>query len=235
MENVGLLDRQKYLGGSDVARILGISLWRTALDVYLDKVQPRKEEVSPQKQKIFTRGQRMEPYIIDLLSEETGLKIAKRGHRYLDPELPYIAAEIDAEAESGENIEIKTVSPFKARDWGEQQTDSIPVYYTAQAMHGLMVTGKKVCVFGVLIGGDDFRVYRVERDDETIAAIRAKEMAFWKRVVNLTPPPIINEHDVKRYFDRDAGSSIEANGKMISLINELRMLKVRKDEAEKDI
>ncbi|MEN3260115.1 lambda-exonuclease family protein [Sodalis endosymbiont of Spalangia cameroni] len=235
MENVGLLDRQKYLGGSDVAGILGISPWRTALDVYLDKVQPRKDEISPQKQKIFTRGQRMEPYIIDLLSEETGLKIAKRGHRYLDPELPYIAAEIDAEAESGENIEIKTVSPFKARDWGEQQTDSIPVYYTAQAMHGLMVTGKKVCVFGVLIGGDDFRVYRVERDDETIAAIRAKEMEFWERVVNLTPPPIINEHDVKRYFDRDAGSSIEANGKMISLINELRMLKVRKDEAEKDI
>ncbi|BAE74451.1 YqaJ-like viral recombinase domain protein [Sodalis glossinidius str. 'morsitans'] len=235
MENVGLLDRQKYLGGSDVAGILGISPWRTALDVYLDKVQPRKEEISLQKQKIFTRGQRMEPYIIDLLSEETGLKIAKRGHRYLDPELPYIAAEIDAEAESGENIEIKTVSPFKARDWGEQQTDSIPVYYTAQAMHGLMVTGKKVCVFGVLIGGDDFRVYRVERDDETIAAIRAKEMEFWERVVNLTPPPIINEHDVKRYFDRDAGSSIEANGKMISLINELRMLKVRKDEADKDI
>ncbi|OIV47466.1 endonuclease [Sodalis sp. TME1] len=235
MENVGLLDRQKYLGGSDVAGILGISPWRTALDIYLDKVQPRKEEISPQKQKIFTRGQRMEPYIIDLLSEETGLKIAKRGHRYFDPELPYIAAEIDAEAESGENIEIKTVSPFKARDWGEQQTDSIPVYYTAQAMHGLMVTGKKVCVFGVLIGGDDFRVYRVERDDETIAAIRAKEMEFWERVVNLTPPPIINEHDVKRHFDRDAGSSIEANGKMISLINELRMLKVRKDEAEKDI
>lgn len=235
MENVGLLDRQKYLGGSDVAGILGISPWRTALDIYLDKVQPRKEEISPQKQKIFTRGQRMEPYIIDLLSEETGLKIAKRGHRYLDPELPYIAAEIDAETESGENIEIKTVSPFKARDWGEQQTDSIPVYYTAQAMHGLMVTGKKVCVFGVLIGGDDFRVYRVERDDETIAAIRAKEVEFWKRVVNLTPPPIINEHDVKRYFDRDAGSSIEANGKMISLINELRMLKVRKDEADKDI
>lgn len=38
-------------------------------------------------------------------------------------------------------------------------------------MHGLMVTNKQVCVFGVLIGGDDFRIYRVERDEETIQAI----------------------------------------------------------------
>nr|MBA2817034.1 endonuclease [Candidatus Pantoea persica] len=178
MRSVGQLERSKYLGGSDVAGILGIYPCRTPLDVYLDKVQPSREPLSPDKQKILSRGQRMEPYVIDLLSEEAGLIIARRGERYLDPELPYMAAKIDAEAESGENIEIKTCSLFKAREWREQQTDEIPVHYTTQAMLGLMVTGKKVCVFGVLIGADDFRVYRVERDDETIAAIREKEIQF---------------------------------------------------------
>lgn len=235
MKPVGQLDRAKYLGGSDVAGILGISPWRTPLDVYLDKVQPRKDPPSPAKQKIFSRGQRMEPYVIDLLSEETGLVIAKRGERYLDPELPYIAAEIDAEAESGENIEIKTCSPFKAREWGEQQTDAIPVHYTAQAMHGLMVTGKQVCVFGVLIGADDFRVYRVERDDETIAAIREKEIQFWEMVTTLTPPPVTAVSDVMRIFDRDVGTGIEADGKALDALLHLRELHARKKELSDEI
>ena len=235
MQAVGQMDRAKYIGGSDVAGILGISPWRTPLDVYLDKVQPRRDAPDPAKQRIFTRGQRMEPYVIDLLSEETGLVIARRGERYLDPELPFIAAEIDAEAESGENIEIKTCSPFKAREWGEQQTDAIPVHYTAQAMHGLMVTGKKVCVFGVLIGADDFRVYRVERDDETIAAIRDKEIQFWEMVTTLSPPPVTAVSDVMRIFDRDAGTGIEADGKALDAIIQLRELQARRKEITDEI
>lgn len=229
---VGVLDRTKYIGGSDVAAILGISPWRTALDVYLDKIQPREQENDPGRQRVLSRGQRMEPYVIDLLSEETGLVIVKRGERYRDPEHDFMAAEIDAEAESGENIEIKTVSPFKAREWGEEQTDAIPLHYTAQAMHGLMVTGKQTCVFGVLIGGDDFRVYRIERDEETIAAIREQEVAFWDRIQNLQPPEATNAADILRLFERDQGSAIEADGKIIEALNQLRVLKAQQKEIE---
>ncbi|EIB1636151.1 YqaJ viral recombinase family protein [Salmonella enterica] len=227
MHNAGSMDRTKYLGGSDVAGILGISPWRTPLEVYLDKVQPRIKPVAPSKQKVFTRGQRMEPYVIDLLSEETGLEIIHRGNRYIHRDYGFIAAEIDAEAASGENIEIKTVSPFKVKEWGEVQTDAIPVHYTAQAMHGLMVTGKQVCVFGVLIGGDDFRIYRVERDEETIQAILEKEIAFWDRVINLNPPEATTVSDISLMFEKDAGSSIEADGKALALFNDLRDMKSR--------
>ena len=229
---VGQIDRTKYIGGSDIAGILGISPWRTPLDIYLDKIQPRVEPVDPKKQKIFTRGQRMEPYVIDLLAEETGLEIMRRGERYRDPEHNFIAAEIDAEAKSGENIEIKTVSPFKAKDWGEEQTDAIPVYYTAQAMHGLMVTGKDICIFGVLIGGDDFRVYRVERDNETIAAIREKELEFWARIQTLEPPEATTTGDILRLFEQDSGNSIEIDPKTLDAFNRLKELKAQSKELE---
>ena len=70
------LDRRKYIGSSDVAAILGISPWRTALDVYLDKTQPPVEEkLDPGRARAMTRGKRMEPYVIDLLAEETGLPV----------------------------------------------------------------------------------------------------------------------------------------------------------------
>ncbi|HAH9630908.1 TPA: endonuclease [Escherichia coli] len=235
MRNAGIMDRTKYIGGSDVAGILGISPWRTPLEVYLDKVQPRVKPVDPSKQKVFKRGQRMEPYVIDLLSEETGMEIVHRGNRYIHRDYDFIAAEIDAEAASGENIEIKTVSPFKAKEWGEIQTDAIPVHYTAQAMHGLMVTNKQVCVFGVLIGGDDFRIYRVERDEETIQAILEKEIAFWDRVKNLNPPEATSVSDVSLMFEKDAGTSIEADGKALSLFNDLRYMKSRRKSLEEEI
>jgi len=204
------MDRNKYIGGSDVAGILGISPWKTRLDVYLDKTVGR-ETVTPEKEKLFRRGTRMEPYIIDLLAEEEGLNIMARGNRYIDPEYGFLAAEIDAETAT-ENIEIKTVSPFKAKEWGEQQTDEVPVHYTAQIMHGLMVTGRNLCVMGVLIGGDDFRVYRVERDDEIITSIRKKELEFWERIQTLNPPDITTVRDVTRlYGTKDAGTSVEVN------------------------
>ena len=153
------------------------------------------------------------------------MEIVHRGNRYIHRDYDFIAAEIDAEAASGENIEIKTVSPFKAKEWGEIQTDAIPVHYTAQAMHGLMVTNKQVCVFGVLIGGDDFRIYRVERDEETIQAILEKEIAFWDRVKNLNPPEATSVSDVSLMFEKDAGTSIEADGKALALFNDLRDMK----------
>lgn len=218
-------NRQKLIGGSDVAGILGISPWKTPLQVYLDKVQPRSTEPDRNKVRVFARGKRMEPYVTDMLAEELGLNIVARGNRYLDPELAFLAAEIDAETDDGRNVEIKTVSPFKAADWGEQQTDSIPVYYTAQAMHGLMVTGRAVCIFGVLIGGDDFRVYQVERDDETIAAIRAKEVEFWQRVQEQRPPEMQGTADVLALFAKDSGRVLEANLATVRAIDRMRELR----------
>lgn len=218
-------DRRHFLGGSDAAAVLGISPWKTPFQLWQQKTQPFDEPVSPAKQRVFTRGHRMEPYVVDLLAEETGLHVVRRNARYIDQVHPFLAAEIDAEADTGENIEIKTVSPFKAAEWGEVQTDAIPVHYTAQAQHGMMVRGAAVCVFGVLIGGDDFRVYRVERDEELIQSIREREVAFWRDYIEpMVPPPAQDVEDVARMFPKDLGSSIEANEAALIAYNELAAL-----------
>ena len=232
LNQVGELDRSLYIGGSDAAAILGLSPWKTTLDVYLDKVVGKNEEVDASKAKIFARGKRMEPYIIDLFAEETGLVIARRGCRYQHPEYPFLCAEIDAEAESGENIEIKTVHPFASKDWGIMDTDDIPVYYAAQAMHGLMVTGKQVCIFGAMIGMDDFRTYRVERDEDVITSLRQKEINFWNMVQNHTPPEPQTTSDAERLFKKDNGSAVEADENTIETILTLKEMKAQKKELE---
>lgn len=232
-QSVGQLDRQKYLGGSDTAAILGISPWRTPLDVYLDKVEGKKPD-DPSKKKIFARGTRLEPYILDMLVEETGIHIVERGARYRDKQNDFLAAEIDAEASTGENIEAKSVNQFGAKDWGPEWTDEIPVYYTAQAMHGMMVKEAPATIFPVLIGIDDFRVYRVERDEQLITDIRAKEVEFWRRIELKDPPPPTKVSDIMRLFERDQGTAIDATNEVAELVKKLKFLNSKLKLMESD-
>lgn len=223
---VGQLDRQTYLGGSDVAAILGLSPYRTPLDVYLDKVEGKQPD-DPAKMKIFKRGTRLEPYILDMLVEETGLELVKRGERYRDRDHEFLAAEIDAEASTGENIEAKSVNQFGAKEWGTEWTDEIPVHYTAQAMHGMMINGAPRTIFPVLIGIDDFRVYKVERDEETIAGIKAKELEFWQRIQSKEAPEATTVGDIERLFARDHGSVVQASDDIVEAYKALKDLKKR--------
>jgi putative phage-type endonuclease len=231
---VGAVDRSTYLGGSDIAGILGLSPWRTPLDVYLDKVEGSRP-IDEAKAKIFRRGTRMEPYILDLLTEEHGIQIVNRGQRYRDKTHAFIAAEIDAEAATGENIEAKSANQFAAKNWGAEFTDEIPVYYTAQAMHGMMVKPAPATIFPVLIGSDDFRVYRVERDDETIAAIRDKEVEFWDRVQRRDPPQPSTVSDIERMFSRDSGRIVQASDEIITVFNALKSLKSKAKMLDSEI
>lgn len=209
-------DRTKFIGGSDVAAILGISPWKSIVDLYLDKITPRVSDGKNLAAK--RRGSRLEPYILDMIREEHGLNIIAANQRYIDKGLPFLASEIDAEyvdADGYQNIEIKTVHPFKAKEWGEQDTDSLPIHYVAQVQHGLGVTGRDRCRVFALIG-DELKSYVVERDSETIEALREHCSNFWmNHVLPQVMPPLDYKHKdiietLKRLYPGSDGSVIEA-------------------------
>lgn len=228
--DVGQLDRRSYLGSSDVAAILGLSKWKTPVDVYFEKIG---QGIPPDaaKEKLFRRGKRLEPVVIDMLAEEQGLVAVQRGARYRDPGFPWMAAEIDAETEiDGEvvNIEVKTVHPFAADEWGEADTDELPIHYAAQCMYGLMVTGRQRCIVAALFGADNLVTYDLRRDEETIAGIREKAFAFWMdHVLARVPPEPIVLDDVYRLMRRDADTIIEADA---ALTQKLAAYKLAKNE-----
>lgn len=217
------MDRKGYIGGSDVAAILGVSKWKTAYQLWLEKTgQAEDEPINEQRERVFARGKRLEPVVLDMLADETGLEITARNQRYKDADMPFMACEIDAEA-GDTNIEIKTVHPFAAKDWGEEGTDEIPVWYTAQVMHGLAVTRRKECIVAALIGADDLRIHRVEYDDEAVELIRNKVRWFWTDCVlgGMAPEPA-NLDDVRRMFARDIGTEITATVDVRNAVLRLR-------------
>lgn len=227
-------DRSTYLGGSDTAAILGVSPWLSPFMLYQKKIGAFVEDVTPAKQKIFDRGHRWEPIVVEMLVDELrerghDVEIIARNQRYQDPEFPFLAAEIDLELRvDGEEVngEAKTVSPFAVKAWGDEDSDEIPIYYAAQVMHGLMIKPRRRAVIAALTGFDDKpRVHWIERDDETIAGIRAREVEFWQRVQTRNAPDPTDPVDVKWLYQRDGGTTIEADDDLVLLCQQLKDLK----------
>jgi putative phage-type endonuclease len=228
------VDRTKFIGGSDAPVLFGLSKHRTPVELFFDKTAPRKEDKPDEG--VLRRGKILEPVVRELVIA----KLKDDGHqvellavnqRYVDSELPFLACEIDAELlldGQPANVEIKT-NRFKDREWGEEDSDDVPLAYACQAMHGLMVTGKPTCIFGALFGLDDLTLYRVPRDEETIAAIRAKEVQFWKEhVLKGVPPAPVNMDDIKRLFSKTNGKPVELD--MDSLAALERLVDVRQQQ-----
>ena len=228
--------RSTYLGSSDIAAVMGVSPWKTRLDVYLEKIG---EGAPPDadKAKIFKRGKRMEPLVIDMLADEYGWQVVARNARYTDQEYDWMKCEVDAETDiDGEriNLEIKTVHPFAAGKFGDMGTDQIPVEYAAQAMYSLMITGRRVCKFGVLVGSDNLSTYEIVRDEVTIAGMRAAAVAFWNdHVLARVAPDPVNLPDIYKLMHRDkGGSQIEANDQAAYMVEEYTRLSALSKDAE---
>lgn len=224
------MNRQGYLGGSDAAAILGISPYKSPYQLYMEKVGEWQEEIDEKRERIFARGRRLEPIVVDMLVDELksdghDVEVIERNQRYTDPELDYLRSEIDVELViDGEEIngEIKTVTPFAAKEWGEQGTDEIPLHYTAQVLHGLMIKPRKRAIVAALIGADDLRVHFVDRDQDAIDMIRKKEIEFWNRIVNREPPDPGTALDIKYLYCKDKGLVMDADDELASLCAELR-------------
>ena len=224
-------DRSAYIGGSDAAAILGVSPWQTAYQLWAEKTGLVVRQTSPQQEKVFARGKRLEPVVLQMFEDETGLPVQKCNQRYQDPEYPFLAAEIDGET-GDENIDAKTAQPFARHLWGDAGTDEIPIYYAAQFMHGLMVTGRKVCHVAAMIGLDDFRVFRVERDEELIQVIRQKELAFWELVQSQMPPPIETEADAASVWPQSILATEQVDASVAMAVVELKAIKSSMKELE---
>lgn len=237
-------DRSKFLGGSDIAAVLGISPWRTPLDLWQDKSKPRAEG---ERKKVFSRGIRWESVVAEMLVERLeadghSVEIIGTNNRYKDQEHPFMAAEIDFEikldgSDEITNVELKTVHPFKMKEWGESDTDHMPVHYTAQVMWGLGVTKRKSGILAALFGADELRAYPVERDEETVVALRQQGVNFWQNhVLTGIPPEPITIEDTDKLFRDEANVALSADPDISEWLMRMRFIraeiKARESEAD---
>lgn len=248
-------DRTKFVGGSDAAAILGVSPWSTPVELWMQKTgRAPEEEITPERKRMFDRGHKLEPFIRDMVIEKlrdegVEVELIACNERSGDTEHPFMSCEIDFELRlTGEveiggdivvmdgehvNADAKSVSGFARKKWGEENTEDVPIEYAAQFMHGLMITGRRYCLVAALRSFDDVDIYWVRRDDETIAAMRQKEIMFWyDHVLADTAPDTLTFDDVKALFPHDNGMPVEATAEVAIKVRELAEVKAKIKDLE---
>ena len=211
-----LEQRRTGIGGSDVAAILGLSKWKTPLDVWKDQVEGGSEEEPTPS---IEWGVRLEPVIRQKYSDVTGLAVECPQQTFRHPEHGFMIANIDGICSDGRLLEIKTART--SADWGEEGTDEIPDYYLTQVQHYMAVLGKELCDVAVLIGASDFRIYTVKADPELQAMLIREEAAFWKKVEERTPPAPRTYAETASSFPSSRAQKIEATDEVFQCIEEL--------------
>lgn len=237
-------DRNSYIGSSDCAAILNVSPWKTPYVLYMEKTGQYQEIIDPKKQRILNRGKRWEKIVIDMAIDELQdqgheVEVIALNSRHLLGQYDFISAEIDAEIMmDGEivNLEAKTVSPWAIKDWGDEDSGSPPIYYLAQVQHGLMVTGRRKTILAALSGFDDRpMIWHIERCEETINGILAKELEFWNRIVQQNPPDPISMIDLEIAFPVDNGKTIEATQDHVVLCENIKQMEFESKLLDKNI
>ena len=179
--------RKLGVGGSEVSAILGYNKYRSAIDIYMDKKNMKpKVDIN----KFAHWGNMLEPVI----AEEFNFLHSEYEVKPLDVTLKrgYSLANIDRlifHKDKGYGVlEIKTTNAFNQDEWEE---NSVPPNYYCQVMHYLAVTGLKYAYLVVLIGGNDYREYYIERNENECNVILKVCEDFWNNNIigNLVPEP----------------------------------------------
>jgi predicted phage-related endonuclease len=97
-------------------------------------------------------------------------------------------ANIDREVMASRDVQIlecKNAGRNGAKLW----RDGVPEYVLLQVHHQLAVTGKQAADVAVLVCGNEYRCYRITRDEALIARLIQLEAKFWDYVTRDIPPP----------------------------------------------
>jgi putative phage-type endonuclease len=227
-----LARRRSGIGGSDVAAILGLSRWKTPLDVFLDKTGQGIEQ--PESEPMIW-GTLLEPVILAEFSRRYGVRVEKPTAILRDEQRPWMVANLDGWAPDMQAV-VECKTSRSADGWGDSGTDEIPAYYHTQVAHYLAVTGARLAFVPVLIGASEFRVYQVERDQAFIDDLAEAERAFWHdHVIPGIPPDPTNAADAARLWVRDSGETLEVDATIADDVDELRALKGQAKDLEERI
>ncbi len=234
-----LAERRKGVGGSDAAAILGISPWRTAVDVWLDKTGRKPPQEETEAMRI---GTELEDFVARRYCEAHGRtvqrynKMLRRGvllgnlDRLVVPDGGKVASHM-GEIRTDTLLECKTSS----RDWA----DGVPLYYQTQVQHymGLDERLRHADVAVLFLGHKHFATYRVERDDEAIRIMAERLTAWWRRyVLGGEMPPPASEADCKALWARsNPGKSVEASDEVGDAVRRYRELSEAADAAEAEM
>jgi putative phage-type endonuclease len=181
------LERFKGIGASDAPIILNLSPWKTAIELYHEKVNRTHTEPSYP----MIRGKELEPYAVATFADSTGFNVEYDTDDCFvkSKERPWQFATFDGLIDDGSFVEIKC--PMSRKSHEMALSKKVPDHYFAQMQHQFSIRPcEKAYYFSYFCkdGDVDAIVLEVFRDDMYIQKLLEKEEEFWHCIVDLNPP-----------------------------------------------
>jgi putative phage-type endonuclease len=229
--------RAQGLGGSDAAWVLGRSPYKSTYSGWAEKAGLVPEPDLSDNEAVEW-GNVLEPVVADRFASLYGFEVVNLPVMLAHPTYPHMLANVDRFiVEDGRItglLEVKTAGLRQADYW---QGDNVPVHYALQVQHYLAVTGLDYGYLVVLIGGQQMKAYRLDRDEATIAELIEAECDMWERIINCDAPDVDGSDStidtLKNRWTPDPDSVVELNGAdVLPLIRALAEAKDAKDEID---
>lgn len=213
-EAVGLTDAQKELrrsftGGSEIAAVVGLNPFMSAIDVYLNKV----DGFEPEPNEHMDRGTFLEDGIANwYAATRTPCKYAPPIGTVRHATNPRAGCTPDrlVQFDAGfRDLSIKAPGPQFGRDtWGAEGSDDVPLQYLIQLQWelGILTSLGFPLVdehhIAALLDGL-LRVFVVRFDPELFADLLERNDAFWRDYIEKGEfPPVDGSASAARYLDR---------------------------------
>ena len=220
--------RGNGIGGSDAGAVVGVNPYKSIIDVYIDKTQG-----SDFKGNKYTHwGHNLESVIF---------KEFQRLHDdFFCYEVPFtmkkgcLVANVDGMcydlARGWGVVEIKTANLFAGKEW---KGETIPDSYYAQVQHYLAVTGLEYAYVACLVGGNDYKEFYIERNEEDIELIIKKSTEFWEEnILKRIPPMPDGTEAYSKYLLSEADDTLEEVLELDSIEDKAEEYKAIKNEID---
>jgi putative phage-type endonuclease len=229
-------ERAHYIGGSDVAAVLGLSRYKTPLMLWREK----KGLVNIQDEiPIAKFGNLFEPVMAAHFSETTGLKVRQDNSTREHKQYPFLRANVDRVVVKSDKhsttgiLELKTTNSYAVKNWDGGQ---IPIEWEYQIQHYLNITGYDYAYLQVY--ERDTCLFHeprfIPRDQELINEFTPKLVAWWYKhmIGNVRPDPVSDEDLMILHPEAKDGKTVQADAQIITLWDSLRKVKVQKTRFE---
>lgn len=189
-------DRRGFIGGSDVAAILGLSPWGSPWSVWAEKtglVAPEHSDEQTERMEIGKDAERFLAEVFERHHVEVGLKIALHPGELHDSQWRHLRGHADGFVIEDETLrrdggwEAKTANEL--RPW-----DDVPAHYQCQAQVYMMLSGLDSWWFTVGFAGWKVKHYVVLADAEDQELIAKATEKFWTEHVLTGIPPEADGH-----------------------------------------
>jgi putative phage-type endonuclease len=212
----------RKVGGSDVATILGLNPFKTALELFHEKMG-FIEPADLSENEAVEAGNVLEDGIAALaerrISRRDGrpIKLRRSNLTIVHPKYDWLTIHIDRDVVGEDRgVELKNVGWRAAAKWGPEETEQIPQYYAPQVHTYMLVKDYPVWTVAAYLGGGEMRLYDIARSKEWDQLIIDSTHDFWFENVGKGIPPDINPDTeravaaLKRVYPGTDGTTIVA-------------------------